>query len=159
MAATNDNNNNHTTVKCLFNATSRTIRNINYTSLQTNTDTDIRTKWALFSGMRSRSSIAHFLGLTLFSFKYCSSFYLRMVRTYSHSSIAHLERFVRDGEFLWTVNSRGHFLMVITNFANAGGAGGKPPLGSANTVQCQVRGCRGKAAFRISKHCSVSGLG
>ena len=65
----------------------------------------------IFPGMRSRSSIAHFLGLTLSSFKYCSYFYLIMFHTYSHSSIAHLERFVRDGEFLWTVNSIGHFLM------------------------------------------------
>jgi hypothetical protein len=31
--------------------------------------------------------------------------------------------------------------MVITNGANAGGAEAKPLLGSANTVQCQVRGC------------------
>ena len=76
--------------------------------------------------MRFRSSIAHFLGSTLFSFKYCSSFYLRMVRTYSHSSIAHLEQFVQIGEFLWTVSSRGHILMVITNVANAGGAGQSP---------------------------------
>ena len=68
---------------------------------------------------------AHFLGLSLFSFKYCSSFYLRMVCTYSHTSIAHLERFVQDGEFLWTVNYPGHFLIVITNVANAGGAGGR----------------------------------
>ena len=109
--------------------------------------------------MHSCSSIAHFLGSTLFSFKYCSSFYLRMVRTYSHSSIAHLEQFVRDGEFLWTVNSHGHFLKVITNVANAGGAGAKPLLGSENNVQCQVRGCGGEAPARISKHCSVSGQG
>ena len=32
------------------------------------------------------------------------------------------------------MNSSGHFLMVITNGANAGGAGAKPLLGSANTV-------------------------
>ena len=38
-------------------------------------------------------------------------------------------------------------------------AGWKPTLGSANTVQCQVRGCGGEAPARISKHCSVSGLG
>ena len=106
-----------------------------------------------------RSSIAHFLGSILFLFKYCSSFYLRMVCTYSHSSIAHFERFVRDGEFSWTVNSRGHFLMVITNVANAGGVGAKPLLGSANTVQCQVGGYGGKAHSRISQHCSVSELG
>ena len=37
------------------------------------------------------SSIAHLLGLTLFSFKYRSPVSLRMVRTYFHSSIAHLE--------------------------------------------------------------------
>jgi hypothetical protein len=49
--------------------------------------------------------------------------------------------------------------MVITNGANAGGAGAKPLLGSANTVLCQVRGCGGEAPDRISKHCSVSGLG
>jgi hypothetical protein len=50
--------------------------------------------------------------------------------------------------------------MVITNGANAGGAGGaKPLLGSAYTVQCQVRGCGGEAPARISEHCSVSGLG
>ena len=77
--------------------------------------------------MRFRSSIAHFLG---------SRFYLRMVCTYFHSSIAHLERFVQDGEFSWTVNSCGHFLMVITNGANAGGEGGEA---------------------RFSKHCIVSG--
>ena len=70
------------------------------------------------------STIHHVLRGVAFSFKYYSSFYLRMVRTYSHSSITHLEQFVLDGELLWTVNSRGHFLMVITNVANAGGAGG-----------------------------------
>ena len=32
----------------------------------------------------------------LWNRRYCSSFYLRMVRTYSHSSIAHLEWFVWD---------------------------------------------------------------
>ena len=36
-------------------------------------------------------------------------------------------------------NSLGHFLTVITNGANAGGAGAKPLLGSANTVQCTVK--------------------
>ena len=102
--------------------------------------------------MLFHSSIDHFLGSTLFSFKYRSPFFLRMVLTYFHSSIAHLERFVQEGEFSWTVNSCGHFLMVITNGANAGGAvqqtlysvtsgqgvrGAKPLLGSANTVQCQ----------------------
>ena len=71
--------------------------------------------------MRFCSSIAHFLGSTFFSFKYCSPFYHRIVHTYFHSSIAHLERFVQDGEFSWTVNSCGHFLMVITNGANTGG--------------------------------------
>ena len=76
----------------------------------------------LLEGMRFRSSIAHFLGSTLFSFKYCSPFHLRMVRTYFHSSIPHLEWFIQDGEFSWTVNSCVHFLMVITNGANAGGA-------------------------------------
>ena len=60
-----------------------------------------------------------------------------MVRTYFHSSIAHLERFIQDGKFSWTVNSCGHFLMVITNSANGGG----------------------KASARFSEHCSVSGLG
>ena len=35
--------------------------------------------------------------------------------------------------------------MVITN--------------SANTVQCQVRGCRGEAPARVNKHCCVSRLG
>jgi hypothetical protein len=109
--------------------------------------------------MRFHSSIAHFLGLTLFSFKYCLPFFLRMVLTYFYSSIAHLEWFVQDGEFSWTVNSCGHFLMVITNGGNAGGAGAKPLLGSANTVQCQVRGCGGEAPARISDHCSVTGLG
>ena len=67
-------------------------------------------------------------------------------------------RFVQDGEFSWTVNSCGHFLMVITNGGNAG-AGAKPLLGSANTVQCQVRGCGSEAPAWISEHCSVSGLG
>ena len=91
----------------------------------------------LFGGMRFHSSIDHFLGSTLFSFKYCSPFYLRMVCIYFHSSIAHLERFRQDGKFSWTVNSCGHFLMVITNGGNAGRAGAKPLLVSANTVQCQ----------------------
>ena len=114
----------------------------------------------MFLGMLFHSSIGHFLGSTLFSFKYRSPFFLRIVLTYFHSSIAHLERFIQNGEFSWTVNSCGHFLMVITNGANAGGAGGaKPLLGSAYTVQCQVRGCGGKAPARISEHCSVSGLG
>ena len=31
--------------------------------------------------------------------------------------------------------------------------------GSANTVQCQVRGGGDKASARISEHCLVSGLG
>ena len=75
-----------------------------------------------------------------------------MVRTYFHSSIAHLERFVQDGEFSWTVNSCGHFLMVITNGGNAGCVGANPLLGSANTVQCQVRGCGGKAPARKSSY-------
>ena len=52
--------------------------------------------------------------------------------------------------------------MVITNGANAGGAGAKPLLGSANTVQCQcqcqVRGCGGEAPARVNEHCSVSRL-
>ena len=65
------------------------------------------------------------------------------------------------GEFSWTyfgwilVDT----LMVITNGANSGGMGAKPLLSSANTVQCQVRVCGGEALVRISKHCSVSGLG
>ena len=45
-------------------------------------------------GMCSCSNIAHFLGSTLFSFKYCSPFYLRKICTYFGSSIAHLEWFV-----------------------------------------------------------------
>jgi hypothetical protein len=99
----------------------------------------------VFRGMLFHSSIAHFLGSTLFSFKYCSPFFLRMVLTYFHSSITHLERFVQDGEFSRTVTSCGHFLLVIKNGANTGGAGAKPLLGSANTVQCQIRGCGGEA--------------
>ena len=51
---------------------------------------------------------------------------------------------VQDGEFSWAVNSHGHFLMVITNVATAGGAGAKSLLGSVNTVQCQVRVHRGQ---------------
>ena len=42
-------------------------------------------------GKHFHSSIAHLLGLTLFSFKYRSPVFLRMVHTYFHSSIAHLE--------------------------------------------------------------------
>jgi hypothetical protein len=41
---------------------------------------------------------------------------------------------VRENSSFW-VNFRGHFLMVITNGANAGGAGAKPLLGLVNTVQ------------------------
>ena len=39
------------------------------------------------------------------------------------------------------MNSSGDFFMVIINSwsANAGGAGAKPLLSSANAVQCQVR--------------------
>ena len=64
-----------------------------------------RARWTIIppSGIRFCSSNAHFLGSTLFSFKYCSSFHLRMIRTYFHSSIAHLELFVQNGEFSWTV--------------------------------------------------------
>ena len=51
-------------------------------------------------------------------------FYLRMVCTYSHSSFAHSERFLRNGEFLWTLNSCGHH---------------------GNNKCCQCRGCVGKA--------------
>ena len=90
--------------------------------------------------MRFRLSIAHFLGSTFFSFKYCSPFYLRIVRTYFYSSIAHLERFVQDGEFSWTVNSSGHFLMAPMQW-------------------CQCRGCGGEAPARFSEHCTVSGQG
>ena len=75
-----------------------------------------------------------------FSFKYRSPFFLRMVLTYFHSSIAHLEQFVKDGEFSWTVNSCGHFLMVITNGATAVGEVCKAPA-------------------RFSEHCTVSGQG
>jgi hypothetical protein len=57
-----------------------------------------------------------------------------MVPTYSHLSITHLEWFEKGGESSWTVNSCGHFLMVITNDANAWGTGAKPLLGSANTT-------------------------
>ena len=39
-------------------------------------------------------------------------------------------------DIFW-VNSSGHFLVVITIGANTGGAGARPLLGSANTVQCQ----------------------
>ena len=118
---------------------------------------------SVIQGMRFGSSMVHFLGSTLFLFKYCSIFfYLRMVYTYFHSSISHLERFRQDGEFSWTVNPCGHLLMVICNKlcqCRGGGWGAKPLLGSVNTVQCQVRGCRGKAPVRISKHCSALGLG
>ena len=80
---------------------------------------------------------------TLFSFKYCSSFYLRMVCTYSHSSIAHLERFVQDSEFLWNngdnkwCQCRGCRVQRTLYRVRSGGAGAKPLLGSGNTVQCQ----------------------
>ena len=97
-----------------------------------------------------------------------------------------------DGDFSWTVNSRGHFfskwanssghflrvnsrgyfwwilmdifghensafwvIVVITNGAYTVGH----PTQGVNTVQCHVRGCKGKAPARTSKHCSVSGLG
>ena len=60
-------------------------------------------------------------------------------------------------DMFW-VNSSGHFLMVIKNGANTGGAWAKHLLGSANTVQCQVRGFSGEAPARISKHFSASGL-
>jgi hypothetical protein len=59
---------------------------------------------------------------------------------------------------IFLVNSSVHFLMVITNSANAGDAGVKPLLDSVNTVQCQVRGCGCKVPARFSKHCSVSRL-
>ena len=39
--------------------------------------------------------------------------------------------------YILGVNSTGHFLVVVTEGANAGSAGAKPLLGSANTVQCQ----------------------
>ena len=48
----------------------------------------------LSSCMRSYSSITHFLGLTLFSFNYCSSFYLTQVSLIQNSW---------DGEFSWTL--------------------------------------------------------
>ena len=80
---------------------------------------------AVIQGMRFGSSIAHFIGSNLFSFKYCSPFFLRMVFTYFHSSIAHLERFVQDGEFSWTVSGQ-----------DSGGVEAKSLLGSANTVHC-----------------------
>ena len=91
--------------------------------------------------MRSCSSIANFFWFNPLLIKVCIAhifileWFVPILKepplrlfTYSHSSIAHLERFVQDGEFLWTVNSRGHFLMVITNVANAGGVGGKAPF-------------------------------
>ena len=50
-----------------------------------------------------------------------------------------------------------HKKMITVIEANGGGVRTKPLLGSANTVQCQVRGCGGKAPARVSEHCSVSG--
>ena len=47
-----------------------------------------------------------------------------------------------EGIFSLTVNSRGHFLVVITNGWSA-----------------NATGCRGKAPARFSEHCSVLGLG
>ena len=107
--------------------------------------------------MRLGSSMVRFFGSTL-SFKYCSPFYLRIDRTYFYSSIPHLKRFAQDGELSWTVNSCEHLFMGSTNCAKGCG-GAYPLLGSASTVQCQVRRCRGKAPVRISKHCSLLGLG
>ena len=71
---------------------------------------------------------------------------------------------LRNGDFSWKVNSlffskgahySGHFLRVNSrgHFWNAGGMGSKPLLDSANTVQCQVKGCGGKAYSRIREHC------
>ena len=81
---------------------------------------------------------------------------------------------------LWPNYSKSSiFYLQIRNWSgNAGGAGAKPLLGSANTVQCQVRAggakplivstntvqckvrwCGGEAPARLSKHCFVSGLG
>ena len=127
--------------------------------------------------------IAHFLGSTLFSFKYRSPLYLRMVQPCFHSSITGFAHLIictvrtgwiilLDSEFLWTLfngdnkwcQRRGCGGKAPARFSEhysvrSGGAGAKPLLGSANTVQCQVRGCGGEAPSRISEHCSVSGLG
>ena len=73
-----------------------------------------------------------------------------------------MDPFFQNGRILvdiFWVNSSGHFLVVITNGANAGGAGAKPLVGSANTVQCQVMGCRGEASGRFRKDCSFPGQG
>ena len=89
--------------------------------------------------------IAHFLSSTLFSFKYRSPLYLRMVRPCFHSSIAgfaHLIictvrtgwRILLDSEFLWT-------------------------LFNGDNKWCQRRGCVGEAPARFSEHCTVSGQG
>ena len=82
--------------------------------------------------------IAHFLGSTLFSFKYRWALYLRMVRPCFHSSIAgfaHLIictvrtgwRILLDSEFLWT-------------------------LFNGDNKWCQCMGVREKASPRVSEH-------
>ena len=48
--------------------------------------------WGWYVKILFHSSIAHLLGLTLSSFKYRSPVFLRMIRTYFHSSIAQLEK-------------------------------------------------------------------
>ena len=58
-------------------------------------------------------------------------------------------------------DSCGHFLMVITNVANAGVAGAKPlhaRFSEHCTVHRQGRGCGGEVLARISEHFSVSGF-
>ena len=54
-------------------------------------------------------------------------------------------------EFKWTLFSGDHKWCQHCWSANIGDAVAKPLLGSANTVQCQVRVCRDKVPARISK--------
>ena len=71
------------------------------------------------------------------------------------SSIAHLEQFVQDGEFSWTVNSCGHFSMVITNGANKGGAGAKPLLGVAKIVVPQLQMVRFRKVLKVNRKTQI----
>ena len=95
-----------------------------------------------------------------FYLSFFNSFIFQLLTELQYEKIQILKGWTLFGEFLWTLlstriphfwvsfcgcfwlNCSGRFLMVITNThcwsANAGGAGAKPLIGSAETFQCPV---------------------
>ena len=83
-----------------------------------NCDYQLDYDWDAFSFKYRSFSWFHPLLIQVLLFFFIFAWFLP---TYFHSSIAHLERFIQDGEFSRTVNSC--VIMVIKNGANAGDVG------------------------------------